>query len=148
MPKRRVSEAKSPYLPVQQVEAQQESYLRHLSLDGTVTGGCKAAHISIHTVYTWREQDPSFVTREYEAREAFADVVEREMVRRGIHGVVKPVYQGGEQVGEVREYSDSLLAKLAGAARPNKFRERVDVSSSQSIVVRIVSARIDAHSLV
>jgi hypothetical protein len=150
----RVREKPGNYTPVgdenkrQKVQAQQAAYLASLAQDGTLSGGCTAAHCSAHTVYLWREQDPTFVVREYEAREQFADMIEREMVRRGVHGYKKPVYQGGELVGHVQEYSDSLLQKLAGAARPQKFRERLDVNSAQTIVVRVVSSRIDADAIV
>jgi hypothetical protein len=129
------------------VQRQQERYLASLAQDGTVTGGCTAAQVSLHTVYAWREQDPSFVVREFEAKESFADMIEREMVRRGIHGTAKPVYQGGELVGHVQEYSDALLQRLASAARPAKFRERVDVNQASTIVVRVVSARLDPTSV-
>ena len=41
-------------------------------------------------------------------------------------GVFTPVYQGGEKVGTVTEYSDTLLTTLLKGKRPDTFRERVE----------------------
>jgi hypothetical protein len=132
----------------EQLQRQQDLYLESLRKDGTLTGGTSAAHISPHTVYWWRENDETFPLREREAIEAFADMLEQEIVRRGVHGVTKPVYQGGELVGETVEYSDRLLELAAKAVRPGKFRERLDVTNTQNIVVRVVSARIEPAAVI
>src|SRR5690348_6227205 len=51
-------------------QARKERYLRAVAAVGTLTAGCKAAHVSPHTVYAWREQDTAFLIAEHEAREA------------------------------------------------------------------------------
>jgi hypothetical protein len=43
----------------------------------------------------------------------------REAWRRAVKGCRKPVYQGGQLVGYVREFSDLLLIFLIKAARPH-----------------------------
>jgi hypothetical protein len=48
--------------------------------------------------------------------------LEDEAVRRAYEGVERPVFQGGKQVGVVREYSDTLLIFLLKALRPEKYR--------------------------
>jgi hypothetical protein len=102
-------------------------YLRAIALTGTLTAGCKAARVSPHTVYQWREHDEPFSIAEHEARNAFADALEQEAVRRAWHGVQKPVYHEGRIVGHVRELSDVLLMFMLKALRPEKFRERMQL---------------------
>jgi hypothetical protein len=42
-------------------------------------------------------------------------------------GVERPVYQGKDLVGTIREFSDSLLMFGLKAKRPEVYRERRDV---------------------
>jgi hypothetical protein len=37
---------------------------------------------------------------------------------------LKPVFQNGEQVGVIREYSDTLLIFLLKGHRPERFKDR------------------------
>lgn len=85
---------------------------------------CKVAGVPRRTAYDRRESDEQFAAAWDEALEAAADVLEAEAVRRAVQGVEKPVYQGGEMVGTVQEYSDTLLIFLLKGNRPEKFRER------------------------
>jgi hypothetical protein len=45
------------------------------------------------------------------------------MIRRGVTGYDKPVYQQGRLVGTVREYSDTLLIFALKARAPDRYRE-------------------------
>jgi hypothetical protein len=60
-----------------------------------------------------------------DAIEAGTDVLEEEAKRRALFGVEKPVFQKGELVGHVQEYSDTLMIFLLKGRNPNKFKERV-----------------------
>lgn len=105
-----------------------ERYLRTLTETGTLTHSARAAKISPMTVYAWREHDTAFLVAEQQAKDAFADNLEKEAVRRAWHGTLKPVYQAGIRVGYIRQHSDTLLIFMLKAVRPDKYRERVDVS--------------------
>ncbi len=61
-----------------------------------------------------------------EAKDEAFDALEGEAHRRAVVGVLKPVYQGGQRVGAIREYSDTLLIILLKAGRPEKFRDRFE----------------------
>ncbi len=50
-----------------------------------------------------------------------ADALEDEAMRRAIDGVEKPVFRGGEVVGHVRDYSDSMLMFLLKSRKPEVF---------------------------
>lgn len=71
------------------------------------------------------------------ALETAAEVLEQEAWRRAVTGTLKPVYQGGEQVGTVREYSNTLMIFLLKGANPEKYRERVQQQHSGEVTVRV-----------
>lgn len=102
-------------------------FLRLYAQDG-ILGTCAAAvGVDQSTVYRWRDADPVFAAMMHWAAEYSQDLLEQEARRRAVEGTVKPVYQGGRLVGEVTEYSDTLLIFLMKGGRPGKYRERVSV---------------------
>ena len=120
------------------VKDQQAAYLRALATDGTMTTGCREGHITFATVLTWREHDETFSLRENQVKAEFADKLEAEAVRRAYTGYDRPIYQRGELVGYERVYSDMLLKMLLSAAKPDKYRENVNISGTVEQVVRQV----------
>jgi hypothetical protein len=77
--------------------------------------------------------------RENEAQQVLTDALEEESIRRGLEGYQRPIYQRGELVGHETVYSDQLLNLQLRARRPDKYRERVDVSGAIEQVVRQVA---------
>ena len=65
-------------------------------------------------------------------------LIEEEMRRRGIKGVVKPVFQKGEQVGSVREYSDNCLLAMARANIPKKYGNNSLAGGGGNIQINII----------
>lgn len=94
------------------VEQQKARYLKAVELLGTLRAGCRAGRVSPHTVYQWREHDEDFMLRERETREAFIDSLEEIAVKRA------------------RDGSDKLVAMLLGALRPEKYKRRVDLTTT------------------
>ena len=101
-------------------------FLDALRLRGIVADACAAASVSRSTAYRRKDDDAAFAQAWQDALEDAADVMEREAFRRAVEGVDEPVYQGGEKVGVIRKYSDTLLTLMLKANRPAKYRERVD----------------------
>jgi hypothetical protein len=101
-------------------------FLATLSESGNVGAACLKAGISRVTAYKHRAKDASFASLWESACEDAADTMEQEAFRRAVKGTRKPVYQGGMKVGEVTEYSDTLLIFLLKANRPAKFRDNYD----------------------
>jgi hypothetical protein len=99
-------------------------FLAILMRCGNVSYACRKAKLERRTAYRWREQSEAFRKAWDEAAELGTDALEDEAIRRGFRGVRKPVFQGGQCVGYVREFSDTLLIFLLKARRPNKFREQ------------------------
>lgn len=81
-------------------------------------------------------RDPDFKLEYQAAYEAGSDRLEDEAYRRAHDGVSKPVFQQGECVGHVQEYSDTLMRDLLRARRPDKFRENAPVVNTNIALVQ------------
>ena len=103
------------------------AFLVALAKDPNVTAAAAAVRMNRQYVYEARETHPEFAKAWDDAIEQSVDILETEARRRAMHGVSRPVYQGGALVDHVQEYSDELAIFLLKAHRPEKFRERVDV---------------------
>lgn len=105
------------------------AFLEALADTGSVVRAVKVAKVHRSTAYEHRNADPAFAEAWREAEKIATEVMEDEARRRGVEGTLKPVFQGGKRVGEVREYSDTLLIFLLKARDP-KYRDasRVTVS--------------------
>ncbi len=104
----------------------QTTFLTELAARGSVSGACKAAACSRANAYAERERDATFAARWDEAKREAVELMEDEARRRAVEGVDRPVFQGGVQVGTVREYSDTLLIFLLKAHDP-KYRDKQQV---------------------
>ena len=122
---------------VENMEALKLLYLRALPRVFTVTMALKAAGASSTQLWQWREHDLEFSLAEKQCRDQIADMLEAEAIRRAVKGVKTPVYQGGLLAGHVQEYSDSLLVVLLKGMRPERYRERTDVTVTP--IVKVVA---------
>lgn len=118
----------------------QEAFLAALAQRGNVSEACQAAGIGRRTVYQWRDADKDFAAAWDGALDEAADTMEREAFRRAVEGTEKPVFQQGQEVGRIREYSDTLLIFLLKAARPEKYRERQQIEQSGTTKIEVVYA--------
>lgn len=84
-------------------------------------------------IYRWLEHDDEFSAEFRQAEIEATETMEAEAHRRGVLGYDKPVYQGGAQVGTIREYSDTLLIFMLKARNPDKYRDNVKVSHAGQI---------------
>jgi hypothetical protein len=80
-------------------------------------------------MYDLRDEDPTFAAEWDNAIEEAADKLEGEAWRRAVEGINKPIYYQGDLVDTVKEYSDTLMGLLLKAHRPEKYRDRMDVTS-------------------
>jgi hypothetical protein len=116
---------------------------------GIVGPAAEAAHVSRQTIYVWREHDEEFAVAMNAAREEALDAIEHEAYRRAVLGVPqeRPITARGEVIGTytITEYSDRLLELVLKANRPEKYRERFDVTSDgQPLVKAYVGVDINA----
>ncbi len=110
-----------------------EIFLEELTKTCCVLRSAAAAGIERRRLYEMRDKEPEFAEAWDKALDAGTDVLEAEAIRRAVEGVDEPVYQGGELVGHVRKYSDTLLARLLDAHKPDKYRQRSEVKHTGSV---------------
>lgn len=109
-------------------------FIRHLREGATVVLAAHLVGLSRTTLYQKRVEDPEFSSAWDVAYEQGTDALEAEAERRAVKGVTKPVYHKGEVCGHVQEFSDILLIFLLKARRPEKFRDRVDLSNKDGSI--------------
>ena len=114
-----------------------ELFLDIFRVSGNVSQAAKAAGIHRSSVYEWQESDEKFSAAYNIAAVESNEALEAEAHRRGVLGVKTPVYQGGQLVGYVKKYSDTLLLKLLAARMPDKYADRrnqkIDVSGGMVV---------------
>lgn len=101
--------------------------LTYLGAGSSISMAARAIGIARRTLISWKDDDPEFAIQYAEAMQAGLDRLEDEAYRRAHDGVEKPVYQGGELVGHVQEYSDKLLCFLLEAKRQDIFRRNASI---------------------
>lgn len=121
------------------------AFLARLRASGNVTVAAEAATVDRATVYDARAADAGFAEAWKAALEEAADRLEAEARRRAHDGLLRKKFtakgepvidpETGEQYWE-REYSDVLLMFLLKAARPEKFRDRLDLRHAGQLQVR------------
>ena len=102
----------------------QQAFLAAYMELGTVAAAMKAVGIGPLTHHQWLQAQPEYAEAFALAREAAADLLEAEAVRRALEGVEQPVFYQGKPCGAVRRYSDTLMMFLLKAMRPERFRDR------------------------
>lgn len=121
------------------------AFLSELAKRGNVSDSVAASGMfSRAWFYNERQRDPEFAAAWDEALETAIDALEREIWRRAVEGTQKPIIGrvGKDEDGVityVTEYSDSLAALLVKAHRPDKYRERHDVSVQANAIKAYVT---------
>ena len=100
-----------------------------------MTAGCDR-----RTHYDWLHTDSAYAAAFEQAKAMACDRIEQEIHRRGVEGWDEPVYHGGQQVGVVRRYSDTLLIFLAKGMMPAKYRDRHEVTHDLSPAMQALYA--------
>lgn len=94
-------------------EKSRQRYLHHLARTGRHAEAAEACGLRPATIAGHIRKDPSLREERDEALEVFRDSIERELHRRAVEGVDKPVFGKDGQVGSYKQYSDRLLLELA-----------------------------------
>lgn len=107
----------------------QRAFLAAYAIHGTVRAAAHHSSVGRRSHYDWLKSSESYARAFERAKEAFAEMLEAEVVRRGFHGIEKPVfYQGGRvDNGKIREYSDILLMFHLKALKPEKYRDNAKI---------------------
>jgi transposase-like protein len=108
--------AKRPSLAVRNA-----CFIDILRRTANISRAAREAGLSSSTVYEHRAKFPAFAAAWDAAVAEALDELEDALIERAKHGVEKPVYFRGEQVGSVRTYSDALGMFLLKARRPEIY---------------------------
>lgn len=100
------------------------AFLEHLATSANVTAAAQAAGISKVQVYRIRRRDPGFRAAWREALCEGYEALEIVLLDRALHGVEKPVFYGGKQVGVTREFNDAVALRLLTIHRAEVAAER------------------------
>jgi hypothetical protein len=102
-------------------------FLAALAAGQIVSAAAQTAGYSRSAVYDWRKADARFCERWDEAVAIAIERLEAEADRRAVEGVLEPVFYQGEECGQVRRYSDTLLIFRLKALKPDMYRERAAI---------------------
>ena len=109
---------------------QQRAFLAAYAEIGNVTRTAAIAGISREAHYDWKAEDEDYARAFERARLRAVDTFEDEARRRAVDGYDQPQFYPGEPCGQVRKYSDTLLALLLKGAKPRVYRENVSAEIS------------------
>jgi hypothetical protein len=97
---------------------------------GNVARACRAEGIARQTAYDWKESDREFAQKWKDAVEEGTDDLEQEARRRALTGLQKTIFYKGEPIGTEREYSDTLMIFLLKGNRPEKYKDRHELTGA------------------
>jgi len=111
---------------------QKKRFLTAFATGGNVSAACRAARIGRSTVYKWQEIDDQFAAAYRDAEIQAVDALEAEARRRAVGYAVTTVDAAGDE-HTVTRYSDTLLIFLLKGARPETYRDKLDLTVSQVV---------------
>ena len=139
----------------------QAAFLAAFAKTGILRLAAEVAQIHRSTDLYWNENDAEYAARRKDAAEDAADVVEAELFRRGMVGMRqyqfykgKPImWSGPDGLGPKVHYfedrrSDACLIVTLKARRPEKFRERHEVTGTGGGPLSVIHANIGLARLI
>ena len=103
------------------IATRRTKFLKKLAQTANVSLSARHAEISKSALYKHRQKTPSFAAAWDDALGEALDALEQAVIERAQHGVEKPVFFGGNQIGTVRNYSDALAMFMLKAKRPEVY---------------------------
>ncbi len=99
-------------------------FLKVLAKTASVSAAAKACgYQDTSTLQAYRRDDEDFAEEWNNALESAANVLEAELIRRAVDGVLEPVFYKGGVVGHIRKYSDTNLQFALRGMKPDVYRE-------------------------
>ena len=105
-----------------------ELFLAAYRKTGSITAAAAAASCKRQAHYFWLTQDPKYKTAFEAAEDEAVNSLEDEARRRAKEGWMEPVYYKGTVCGAIRKFSDTLLIFLLKGAKPEKYRDRYEMT--------------------
>ena len=122
-----------------QIELHKAGFLTAYAQTGGIQSAAEVVGIDRRRHYNWLREDPHYAERFADAQQQFIELMEAEADRRGVLGVDEPVFQGGNQVGVKRRYSDTLLVFRLNALAADKYRYRSHVTQDTTVKANVAT---------
>jgi len=84
----------------------------------------RGPHFGSSTFYDHMKRNPAFAKAVEFAKAKALGKVEAEIMRRAVHGYLRPIFQKGELVGHEPVFSDNLLLRLATRLAPQDWAKQ------------------------
>lgn len=98
---------------------------------GVVTYACDKVGISTFAIYKHRKKDPLFMQAWDEAVSYAVEHMEKTAYDRAVNGHDEALHHQGFLTGhKVKKYSDTLLIFMLKGNKPEKYRENVNIQST------------------
>lgn len=123
------------------------AFLVAFSECGNVTQAAISAGIVRQTHYDWLSNSPDYADLFEQAKESAADKLEQEARRRAIEGTQKAIYYQGEIVGYENVYSDNLLMFMLKGDRPEKFKDRTELTGKNGGPIELTALTAEQRDL-
>ena len=125
MPPKSALPAKLPNAREMIAEKRKEVFLETLSTTGRTDVAREAAGLkSLNAFLKLRREDDEFAEAWADAVASGGQMLKDEAIRRGVDGVLEPVYYKGVIVGYRKQYSDGLLTTMLKSTFPDEFADR------------------------
>lgn len=121
-------------------DTRRSRFLKYLREGWSIAHAATKATLNRRTLYRYKDKHQEFSDEWDNAVDEGTDMLEDILRERVVKGVERPVYYKGEVVGGVAEYSDTLLIFLLKGRRPEKFRDRVDISAADGSLAAAFAA--------
>lgn len=119
---------------------QQKRFLENLEKHAVVTRAAAEADIKrVGELYTLRRTNKDFMNAWNDALETGRLACEDQARQRAFFGTSKPVYQGGQCVGYVNEYSDALAKMILEADNPERYNRGQHVHITGDLKTRVAA---------
>jgi hypothetical protein len=129
--------------PSKRTSKKENAFLKALGEGKSVSAAAILARVGRQSVYDWRRSDADFAARWDAAVEVGTDRLEDEAFRRGHNGVTKPVYHNGVIVGEIQEYSDTLLIFMLKGRRRSIYGDKHELMGKNGGPIQTVTIPLD-----
>ncbi len=119
-------------------DRKKRAYLEGLAMTPSFGEAARLAGISARTGWNYRSEASGRFSELLEvALQMGLRRAEDEGWRRGVEGWEEPVYQGGKLVGTKLVKSDTMLIFMLKAGKPEKYRERHEISGPGGKAIQI-----------
>lgn len=106
--------------------ARKTSFIEALRKRSSVLHAAEKAGLGASWCYDERKRDEEFAREWDAALEYTTENLEDSLYERAVEGTRRPVYQGGQLVGHVREFDTTAGIFLLKGRRPEVYRERIE----------------------